>query len=77
MAKYEINEAALQKVAQEAVKKAAAQVDRDMSSYRGKPVEEVKSALERIMRRHGLQPSPSSSDFQRMAEVISNGGHLR
>ena len=42
------------------------QVDRDMSSYRGQPVDEVKSALERIMRRHGLQPNPSSSDFQQM-----------
>ncbi len=77
MAKFEINEAALQKVAQDAVKKALSQVDRDMSSYRGKPVKEVQSALERVMRRHGLQPDPLSSDFQRMAEVISNGGHLR
>jgi hypothetical protein len=53
------------------------QVDRDISSYRSKPVEEVKPALERSMRRHGLQPNARSTDFQRMAEVISNGGHLR
>lgn len=50
MAKFEINEAALQKVAQDAVKQAVTQVDRDMSSYRGKPVEEVWPALERAMR---------------------------
>ncbi len=77
MAKFEINEAALQKVAQDAVKKAVTQVDRDVSSYRGKSVEEVGPALERAMRRHGLKPNPRSSDFQRMAEVISTGGHLR
>lgn len=77
MAKVRINEAALDKVAQETVKKAVAQVDRDLSSYRGKPVEEVKPALERAMKRHGLNPDPRSSDFRRLAETISAGGHLR
>jgi hypothetical protein len=77
MAKFQINEAALQKIAQDAVKQAVIKIDRDMSSYRGKPREEVKLALERVMRRHGLQPNPGGSDFERMAEVISSGGHLR
>ncbi len=48
-----------------------------MNSYRGKPVQEVKPALERGMRRHRLQRTLGARDFQRMVEVISAGGHLR
>lgn len=77
MVKIELDEAALRKVARDAAKKVATQLDHDLSSYRGKPVDEVRSALERAMRRHGLEPNPKSPDFDRMAEVISDGGHLR
>ncbi len=48
-----------------------------MNSYRGKPVQEVKPALERG---YAAAPSPAAlgaRDFQRMVEVISAGGHLR
>lgn len=58
MVKIEIDEVALRKVAEDAVKKIAAQVDRDMSNYRGKPVDEVRRALERAMRRQRVGPDP-------------------
>ncbi len=71
-----MNENALQRFVADAVKQAAKKIDRDMSPYRGRSLIQVKPALERSMRRHGITPDPRSRDFQKMVEVISTGGHL-
>ncbi len=67
MSRVEINEAALQRVMQDAVKTAVAKIDHDMAELRGKPIEEVKPALERSMRGHGITPNTRGQDFKRMA----------
>ncbi|WP_432503432.1 hypothetical protein [Kineococcus arenarius] len=76
MTKFEMDEKALQRAAGDAVKRTVKVIDQDMSPYRGRGADQVKPALERSMRRHGITPDPRSTDFQSMVEVISTGGHL-
>lgn len=73
--KINLDEKALQKLVQPAIDEMAKEYNRDFESlarqYRGKPVEQIKPALQRIFKKRGGKISdPELSDY---AQQISDG----
>lgn len=73
--KFKLDEKALEKLVQPALKEMAKEYNRDFESlarqYRGKPVDQIKPAVQRIFKKHGGKISdPELTDY---AQQISNG----
>lgn len=75
--KITLNEGALEDLGRRLVADATRKIDQDMDACRGQAPDQVRPLLEQSMRRNGITPNTSGEQFERMVEVIAQGGHLR
>lgn len=70
MAKIKIDEKALQKLVEPAIKGFEKDLNRIRVSHSGRPVSEVERALKAAAKKHGLEPG---RDARKLAQDISAG----
>ncbi|WP_435606528.1 hypothetical protein [Streptomyces ardesiacus] len=78
--KFELDERALQKVANEAVAKMARDLTAALnglkSKYQGAPIEDVKSAVQAAWSKHSGGGSITDPELTQFAEQIQQGGRV-